>query len=386
MSILLIPKNLSKLAFLCICICGVNSGHCKKVANEALPNAPEESPWLTGPLLTPSAHSVPGGFINIEPYLFVTDTFGAYNSHWKSHSLANKNISGNVQLSLQIGLTERWDCQLTPQGFYTHVEHAGTAVRFGDLPAGVDFQILKDRPDRWYPAIKLALKELFPTGKFQRLNPHKDGADISGGGSYATTVGLVFGKLYHFKDVYFLNSRLAVGYTVPSAVRVHGFNAYGGGFGTNGKVYPGNIFNAIIGLEFTLSRNWAFALDILEVYGNRTRFSGKKGHTAPGIKAAVGGPSFNQLSLAPAIEYNFNEALGIIAGPWFSVAGRNTAEFVSGVFAVNWYGALIPAKKHKTAKKHWWQRFHHTHGGGGGSGGTGGPGGMGNGGMGNSGG
>jgi hypothetical protein len=40
-------------------------------------------------------------------------------------------------------------------------------------------------------------------------------------------------------------------------------------------------------------------------------------------------------SLAPAIEYNFNSRVGIIAGAKFTVAGRNATAVVIPVAAVN---------------------------------------------------
>ena len=103
---------------------------------------------------------VPKGFFNIEPYLFVTDTFAAYDAHWHSHSTP-KNISGNLQLFLQVGLAERWDYQINPQAFYTHVEHAGTAVRFGDLPMGVDYQLLRESRTLRIPRSNSLLKSSF---------------------------------------------------------------------------------------------------------------------------------------------------------------------------------------------------------------------------------
>ena len=53
--------------------------------------------------------------------------------------------------------------------------------------------------------------------------------------------------------------------------------------------------------------------------------------------APIGAPEGWQLSLAPAIEYNFNENWGVIAGPWFTVAGKNSSAFIVGMLAINIY-------------------------------------------------
>lgn len=295
---------------------------------------PLELPWFTGPLLAPSGHVIPVGHYNIEPYLFANVATGVYDSHWKGHNTTNfYNI--NTEVPVQIGIFDRCDVTFTPQFSWNHTDGASHWV-YNDMPFGLDYQIFYDTADKWPPAVKLALKANAPLGKYQKLNPNDEGTDIGGSGSWLPGVGLDFSRLFHFTGVHFLAARLALTYIFPTAVHVKGFNAYGGGDGTHGKVYPGQIFSADLGLEYTLARRWALALDVLYVHANHTRFSGQKG-TTDGVPNSVGGPSSEQLSLAPAIEYNWNGNYGIIAGVWFSVAGRNTAEFINGVIAFNIY-------------------------------------------------
>ena len=42
----------------------------------------------------------------------------------------------------------------------------------------------------------------------------------------------------------------------------------------------------------------------------------------------------DNLSLAPAIEYNWNENLGVLGGAQFSGYGKNSANFITGQFSV----------------------------------------------------
>ena len=79
------------------------------------------------------------------------------------------------------------------------------------------------------------------------------------------------------------------------------------------------------------------ALDIQYLFSTKDHFSGYPGITSSRQNAIVGNLASHQLNLAPAIEYNFNENLGIIFGPWFSVVGKNSDRFVSAVFAINYY-------------------------------------------------
>ena len=56
-----------------------------------------------------------------------------------------------------------------------------------------------------------------------------------------------------------------------------------------------------------------------------------------GDPAMVGRGYGNLLTIAPAVEYNFNEHVGVIAGPWFSLRGRNVSEFFGVVAALFLY-------------------------------------------------
>jgi hypothetical protein len=51
----------------------------------------------------------------------------------------------------------------------------------------------------------------------------------------------------------------------------------------------------------------------------------------------VGTPSTSLLTLAPAIEYNFTQTIGVIVGSWFTLKGRNANRFVSAAAALNYY-------------------------------------------------
>ena len=89
-------------------------------------------------------------------------------------------------------------------------------------------------------------------------------------------------------------------------------------------------FSCDIAMEYTLTRNWAFAADLFYVYSNKTKFSGT-------TLAPIGRPSSEQLSFAPAIEYNWNINVGIITGAWVTLTGRNSSCFRGSVTAVNVY-------------------------------------------------
>jgi hypothetical protein len=301
--------------------------------------ASETGPWLTGPLVTPSGHVVPVGHQNYEPYITWQQIKGVYNNHWRPVKTP-VYTTVQSQTALQFGIAPATEFDILPTFQYNHFLHKHKWC-YADTPVALAFQLLMDEPDEWWPAIKLRVTVNVPLGKYNRLDPKRVGTDFSGIGTWYPGLSVVFSRLYDFGNFHFLTFRFCVGYEFGTSVNVHGMSAYVGApdidgiKGTRGKVYPGNVFYIETGLEYSLTHHWALAMDIAYQHVNRTRF---KGYTPPGSK--VGYPSTEQLSLAPAIEYNFNANVGIIAGPWFSVTGRNTNftfNFISWVLAVNIY-------------------------------------------------
>lgn len=283
-------------------------------------------PWMTGPLLAPAAHVVPAGHINFEPYLFITDTFGTYNNHWKVVS-TNSNVTVSPTMVLSVGLIKRVDLQVVvPYDFNFSRGQSDNYFSDSSLTLGVQPTV----QNGWLPNTRLTIEETFPVGKFQRLQASKNGTDTSGIGSYQTTLAVNMGWLTKFANSKYLRTRLSLAYNLPSSVKVAGINAFGGDAATNGTVTVGQKFTADLGLEYTLTQHWVPALDVV--------FSTMGGSTFRGATTvAVGGRSSDQVSLAPAIEYNFNASFGAIAGAWFTVVGRDTAEFSGAVMALNYY-------------------------------------------------
>lgn len=289
------------------------------------------NPWYTGPLVTPSASMMPPGSANIQPYLFFVDTYATFDSTRHSVSLPHNLYSVQLIAPLQVGITDTMDLVFNPGG-EVNWQDGETGGGFLDIGCTIGFPIL--RQSIYIPGLKFTISETFPTGKYQNLSQNGLNLNSTGGGSYQTRFGLTTSKVLWWTYPNPMNVRLFVGYTIPSTVHVENFNTYGGGIGTKGTVRPGNSFTADLGMEVSLTQAWVFACDVVYTAQNRTKFHGSPGHTLDGSTATVGSPSNDNLSLAPALEYNWNENLGIIAGSQFSVYGRNSGNFVNGQFSV----------------------------------------------------
>ncbi len=302
-------------------------------------------PWFTGPLLAGSGNVTQVGHYNVEPYFFATARTSFYNNNWKSESI---ETLWNLQFRVPvwIGLTKWADFKVVPNWFWNYRDHQSQWT-LGDWAAQVSFQLHRAQlPEKsWLPSIKLIISETFPTGKYQKLNPHKLGTDSTGLGTWRTGFGLNFSKIFQVQDAHFLNTALNFSYSVGVPFSVRGYNAYGGGNGTKGTIHPEHVFLTTLAFEYSLTQRWAIACDLQGIWQSSTSFSGRLG-TVPshdinidpeGIPASNDRLAAMQYSLAPALEYNWSDNLGLIGGVWFTFAGKNSSHFTSGVIALNYY-------------------------------------------------
>lgn len=268
----------------------------------------------------------------MEPYVYYTRYGGLYNDNWRLQSAA---VSQSIiqQTYFIYGLTDRLDVEIAPQ-WVGNSARGESSNGFGDLPLQLGFQAWRGDQRSRLPDVRIWVQEVFPTGRYTRLDPSTADLVRTGGGAYATTLGLGIQQAIRLTDEHVLRYRLNATYGFYSPVTVQGFNAYGGGFDTAGRVTPGSVATVTVAGEYTLTRHLVLALDIGFQTINATHFSGNAGLDDHGRPALVGQGYSNLVTIAPALEYNWNQHIGLIAGPWLSVRGRNSAEFFGVVAAL----------------------------------------------------
>jgi hypothetical protein len=290
------------------------------------------NPWYAGPILAPSAHVITPGMFNIQPYLFVTDNYATYDKNGKSHDIKDI-VSINPQFVFLFGMFKRVEGIISIQSV-TNMQGSKSKTGFGDMNVNVGIGLLEET--LYQPALLLSIQETFPTGKYNQLQPQNNGLDAIGGGAYKTTVSLNIAKCVWWIMTHPINFRASASYTFPSIARVKGYHAYGGGLNTDGKIHTPNAFAFDGAFEYSFTQRWVIACDFVYNYSAKTIFVGKNGKDTFGNKAINGAPFRDSISLAPALEYNPSGNLGVLAGVWFSVWGRNTLDFVSGVVSVTY--------------------------------------------------
>lgn len=291
------------------------------------------SPWFTGPLLAGAGHTLPAGHINIEPYFSFTDAFAVYNNHWKITKIPDTKTYNTTPV-ITMGINDFMDFQSTLPYDY-HVKQGQKQHAPSDMSAVVGFQLLEEKEDSWQPNLRFAVAETFPTGAYEGLSPTKLAVDAFGGGSYQTTLNFNFQKMFKPMANHYLRTRATFAYNMPNKVNLHGFNTYGGGFGTNGSLSPGKQFQADLAFEFQLTKHWVPVLEFNYLEREASSFTGTVGTLATGAPATVGNGTVELYSIAPAIEYNINGNIGVIAGAWLTLKGKDTADFSAAMLAIN---------------------------------------------------
>ena len=290
-----------------------------------------QDPWLTGPLLAGAGVTIPKGHTNIEPYLFVFDTFAVYTHDWNTKDIPNIKAL-NPTLIVTQGLARRLDFEAVIPYEVNYVQDQ-SFDDIGDIYLLFGIQAI--RSETW-PNLRITVGEVFPSGNYDNLNANRAGADAVGAGAYQTNITLNFQKsikIYHGRT---FRSRLNLTYIVPTDVDVHGFNAHTGILPLDGKVTLGNRFNAVMGFEYTITQRWVPAIDVQYQYQASSKYQGFHHYYKTTRVSGTSGSSAS-ISLAPALEYNFSSSLGVIAGTWFTVAGRNANDFATAVVAINYY-------------------------------------------------
>lgn len=265
----------------------------------------------------------PGEF-NAQTFIYLTRLNGVYNSD--SQLVSNLNVHQyQVELELTVGLIKNVELMVELYGYRIH-NNGKDAYYMGDADLLFGFQLLKEKKNTIIPNIRFLVGEIFPTGKYEGLNERFSGGDGVGEGAFATFLTFIMSKTCFGKHPF--NWTLNLFYTISSDVHVKGRNIYIDVPEIRGKVKPGVQFAADFAFEYKFNKPWGCGIDVFFQQQNSSSF-----HNRSSVSMIPDIPSSYTLSLAPSLEYNFNENTNMLGGAWFTVAGRNDFSFRTIVFA-----------------------------------------------------
>jgi hypothetical protein len=289
-------------------------------------NQPRDDAWWTGPLLAASPGSLSAGHFLIEPYLFDAIPQGHYENDGQRRPVPHANDFGS-QSYILYGLTDNVGVGLIPRFGFNDVSVGRDSSKpgVGDLSVQAQYGLTRFREGSWIPTTAFVIQETVPTGKYDRLGDRP--ADGLGLGTYSTNLALYSQYFFWMPNGRILRTRLDVSYSISGSAGVRDVSVYGTEQGFRGRARPGNATVVNAAGEYSMTQNWVLAMDVVYEHDGSTRLHGS------GLDFNSG--TSHTWSLAPAIEYNFNSRVGIIAGAKFTVAGRNATAVVIPVAAVN---------------------------------------------------
>ena len=273
--------------------------------------------WWTGPLLANSANTLPRGHFLIEPYIY--DVIAP-----PSHTLGSR-------LYFEYGFADRFTLGAIPIVGYNKPENgpSSSGIKIGDISLLAQYRLTQSHEHSWVPTTAIQVQQTFPTGKYDRLGTRP--SDGLGTGAYSTTVALNSQTYFWLSNGRILRMRLNVSESFSSKAEVKDVSVYGTLNGFRGRAEPGKSLFVDAAWEYSMTRNWVFALEATYQHTGNTTVVGAQNSENVRIDS---GRSW-AFGFAPAIEYNVSPSLGIILGARVIPPGHNSSGSVTPVMAIN---------------------------------------------------
>jgi len=281
--------------------------------------------WWTGPMLAPSAATLPRGHFLFEPYLY--DVIAAHSNGFGSLTYVN------------YGLANRLTVGVIPTAGFNKVSNGpdSSGVGLGDITAQVQYRLRQFHEGSWIPTTSIAVQETFPTGKYDRLGIRP--SDGLGSGAYTTTLALYSQTYFWLPNDRILRMRFNVLPAFSDSVNLEDVSVYGTGAGFRGHAKPGSSLFFDASWEYSLTRRWVLALDATYRHNWNTRVTGynildtNSVQNPPGIRLNSG--SSEVFAFALAIEYSWKPNLGVLLGIRVIPAAHNTHASITPAVAIN---------------------------------------------------
>lgn len=289
-------------------------------AGPAMAETPQslDDAWWTGPMLANSAHTLPQGHMLIESYLY--------------DAISGPTNSVNSLTYLLYGVTDRLTLGLVPTAGYNSVRGRpdSSGVQLGDTQLRAQFGLTSLDAARGIPDLAIALIETLPTGRYDRLGTRP--SDGFGNGAYTTALAFYSQMVFWMPNGRLLRTRLDLSQSISRQTTVEDASVYGTGAGFRGHARPGNAFSADAAFEYSLTRNWVLALDVIYNHGNEAVARGAQNGRPVILKSGTS----DSLGFAPAIEFSWTPNIGVLGGVRVIPKGHNTPASITPAIAINY--------------------------------------------------
>jgi hypothetical protein len=277
-------------------------------------------------MLAPNAGTLPPGHWLVEPYLYDVIQYGNYDRSGKLSAATHANDFGSLTYIIY-GLANRFSVGLIPTFGYSATSGGpnSNGIGLGDLGVLAQYRLSQYQLGHWMPTTSIAVEETLPTGRYDDLGSNSNNG--FGSGVYSTKVSLYTQTYAWMANGRILRLRLNLSQTFSGRANVEGVSVYGTRSGFEGTVSPTNATSIDAAGEYSITRNWVAASDLVYAYGANTQISGNTGITELGDS--------HSFAFAPAVEYNWTANAGVLVGVRLFPAGRNTGASITPAIAIN---------------------------------------------------
>lgn len=289
-------------------------------------------------MLANSASTLPRGHFLFEPYLYDVSAHSSYDGEGSRHGVPSSHGFGSLAYIIY-GLTDRVSLGVIPTVGYTTVRDgpSSSRVRPGDVSLLAQYGLTRFHEGSWIPATAVAVQEMFPTGKYDRLGDRP--ADGVGSGAYTTTLSFYSQMYFWLPTGRVFRMRFDASQSLSGNAKIEGASVYGTATGFRGNAKPGDASFFDLSSEYSLTRSWVLALDVTYRHARGTRvtgydFSDRQSMENPQSVSLNSSPS-DAVGLAPAVEFSWTSSVGALVGVRLVAAGRNTAATITPAVAIN---------------------------------------------------
>lgn len=296
-------------------------------AQEIAGDAAVQAQWFTGSLEAPSPALPKAGLFAFEPYAILQVNTGAYGSNGAHASVQNDITQFQSVNVIKYGITDRLSVEALPS--FTHISNDKSNFSgLTDLPVELEYRFNDEDNKTGFPSITASLGMTFPTGVFDHLSTALDGL---GAGAYTIKEGILAQSLFDSWGHHPMRFRFyAAAYEPVASASLQGISSYGTNQGFFGSAIPG--FSSVLGIGagYGIDQRWVLAFDFVQNFAKGAHVYGSVGSASANFNAL----SSAGTEIAPAIEYNWSDSIGVIAGVEYTIAGRNTASYFAPQIAL----------------------------------------------------
>lgn len=271
-------------------------------------------------MLANSAATLPRGKALVETYVF-------------DQIRSDAQLLGSLTYLLY-GVTDRLTVGVQPLFGIRSASGRELAPGIGDLTLSGQYRLTSPSAAAGTPTIALSLQHSLPIGRFDELDTRP--ASGLGSGSHVTTLSLYGQQYFWLPNGRIFRARLNLSRSFAGKAEISGESVYGTKVGFCGTARPGGSFSIGVSGEYSVTRSWAAALDLVFSRSGSTRVSGYDATTAGPVPLQFRSGFSETFAIAPGIEYSWTPNIGVLLAARFVPRSRNTTASVTPAVAINY--------------------------------------------------